>query len=730
MSEYYHHLLSSMSGAGQISSPQDAPQQATSTTSVGGGTGIAGSYQNIGYFTGFPEPIMFNSVPKASRSRRKSAQGVDHVKHRRTRSGCFTCRTRRVKCDETHPICDRCRKGKRLCNYPTDSPTTQSSTSSTKDASGTSQLHSPASSHDDREDHDDDNDHDLKLDTIIDEEEPDESTPSAQSKSRSSARRASAASKLHRIKTSVGRQGSETPSLEGTKVSSPATSTGTASVTPAAYNFPELTGLGSSERPEWAHLSQDVRFYLGYFCEHLTNYHYGILTDAHDFFGNILPALALENDALLYALVGFAAYHCTLRNPRGKMHQFLQYYNKSVTILLGFLKRKEDHSPATLLTILQLATIEEYLGDWINLMGHQRAAFEVLTKLYTPQSIIETPTGRTILSWYNRYDVFVGLMGGFAAALPEDWFTSLVSYYHSMSLQDPTNPLWKIEECSARLRLLSREVSLLVAKQSATPDQSYLDQHASISQRLGAWRDGWDPALSDPAYLVQDLGERAAERPESIVDVSVPGSLYQEPLFPVTLLSCEWHTVVILHECQRADIPTKGDGTEELQARLSEQAFAICRIVESIELWPSSPRGSLILTQACLALAALFLPHDAKHQIWIRRKFALLEALGCIFPIGMRNMMADLFEDPTCVRWWLPNNEGFSPVLRAVRAFADERNATSVSAQSENAPDVRHIFSKLHLSGLAKRGLSTTLAETHSPTTTTTEKMSKGKGKA
>ncbi|EHA55479.1 hypothetical protein MGG_12339 [Pyricularia oryzae 70-15] len=729
MSEYYHHLLSSMSGAGQISSPQDAPQQATSATSVGGGTGIAGSYQNLGYFTGFPEPIMVNSVPKASRSRRKSAHGVDHVKHRRTRSGCYTCRSRRVKCDETHPICDRCRKGKRECSYPTDSTTTQSSTSATKDASGTSQLNSPASSHDDREDFDDDNDHEFKLDTIIDEEEPNESTPSAQSKSRSSARRASAASKLHRIITSSGgRQGSETPSLEGTKASSPATSTGTASVTPAAYDLPELTGLGSSERPEWAHLPQDVRFYLGYFCEHLTNYHYGILTDAHDFFRTILPALALENEALLYALVGFAAYHCTLRNPRGKMHQFLQYYNKSVTILLGFLKRKEDHSPATLLTILQLATIEEYLGDWINLMGHQRAAYEVLTKLYTPQSIIATPTGRTILSWYNRYDVFVGLMGGFAAALPEDWFTSLVSYYQSMSLQDPANPVWKIEECSARLRLLSREVSLLVGKQSATPDQSYLDQHASISQRLGAWRDGWDPALSDPAYLVQDLGERTAERPDSIVDVLVPGSLYQGPLFPVTLLSCEWHTVVILHECQRADIPTQDDGTEELQARLSEQAFAICRIVESIELWPSSPRGSLILTQACLALAALFLPHDAKHQIWIRRKFALLEALGCIFPLGMRNMMAELFEDASCVRWWLPNNEAFSPVLRAVRAFADERNATAVSAQSESAPDVRHIFSKLHLSGLTRRGPSTTLAETHSPTTS--EKRSKGKGKA
>jgi hypothetical protein len=83
-------------------------------------------YQSLGYFTGFPEPIMYNA-PKSQRNRRKSAPGLDHIKHRRTRSGCFTCRNRRVKvsynpssslyvfqsmsdsmgqCDEARPICE------------------------------------------------------------------------------------------------------------------------------------------------------------------------------------------------------------------------------------------------------------------------------------------------------------------------------------------------------------------------------------------------------------------------------------------------------------------------------------------------------------------------------------------------------------------------------------------------------------------------------------------------
>lgn len=32
-----------------------------------------------------------------SRGKRRSIPGPDHVKHRRTRSGCYTCRQRRVK---------------------------------------------------------------------------------------------------------------------------------------------------------------------------------------------------------------------------------------------------------------------------------------------------------------------------------------------------------------------------------------------------------------------------------------------------------------------------------------------------------------------------------------------------------------------------------------------------------------------------------------------------------
>ena len=46
----------------------------------------------------FEQDEMSSHAPKSAvRMRRRTQAGADHVKHRRTRSGCYTCRSRRVK---------------------------------------------------------------------------------------------------------------------------------------------------------------------------------------------------------------------------------------------------------------------------------------------------------------------------------------------------------------------------------------------------------------------------------------------------------------------------------------------------------------------------------------------------------------------------------------------------------------------------------------------------------
>ncbi|KAK4450076.1 adhesion and hyphal regulator 1 [Podospora aff. communis PSN243] len=695
MSDYYHHFLSSMAGVGgqPTANPLESPQPMAQPSSMPPtAQGMPNPYQSLGYFTGFPEPIMFNA-PKAQRSRRKSAPGLDHIKHRRTRSGCYTCRSRRVKCDENHPTCERCRKGKRECNYPEPTPTKGSGTTS-KDSSGPSQQTSPSSSPGD--DDDDGLEHDLKLDPIVDEDEEEPESATTQSSAPIfPLRRSSTASSfsLQRV-TSSHRQESETPSFEGNVSSaSPSIAAGAGGgLTPTALQLSDSVFVTPGTRPDWSFLPQELQFYLRYYVENITSYHYCIVSNTDDFFRTTLPSLALRNEPLLYAVVGFAAYHHMLKNPSGQISEFLQYYNRSVTLLLAFLKKKERHSVTTLLTILQLATIEEYLGDWVNLMGHQKAAFELLTQLFTPQTIAQTSLGRTIMRWYARFDVFIGIMGSFPTSLSRAWFSTVADFCSGQAAANPSNVTWKIEACDARLRLISMEMALLFGKgasQEVTREE-YAVEHDRLTDALNGWKKVWENTLNDPAHLVMDVGTDAMDV-DDIVSPG-PGLLFRPPLFAATILNCEWHSISLMHASQSAS-----DTSEETRAALVEHANAICRTCATVEGWQQSPPGSLIILHPCLAIAALFVQPDAKHHMWIRKKLALLEGMGYISPITMRRRMAELFRDDSCIRWWLPNDEGFTPTVQNIRAFADERNATAVSAQSENVRQIRNVFSKMHI---------------------------------
>ncbi|KAK3318483.1 hypothetical protein B0H66DRAFT_239744 [Apodospora peruviana] len=627
MSDYYHHFLSSMAGVGghpTVNQPEGSPPTQLHQAMPMAGPPISNPYQSLGYFTGFPEPIMFNA-PKAQRSRRKSAPGLDHIKHRRTRSGCYTCRSRRVKCDEIHPICERCRKGKRECIYPEPAPSKGSSGLGSRDSTGQSQQTSPSSSHG-GDDDDDDAGQESNLDPIMDEEDEPESATTQSSAPIFPLRRPSTTSLFGLQRVATGsRQDSETPSFERNKgSSSPSALASTANpLAPGAIHLPESPT--SSARPDWSFLPHELQVYLNYFYENITHYHYCMVNDSYNFFRSILTGMAIRNEALLYAVVGFAAYHHTLKNPDGRIREFLQYYNRSVSLLLTHLKRKEKHNVATLLTILQLATIEEYLGDWVNLMGHQKAALEVLTQLFTPRTVMQSPISRMMLTWYGRFDVFIGIMGSFEASLPREWFTTSLEYYDSMAAAEPANMGWKIEAASAQLRLISMEMSHLFGKgaKQEVSEQEYIAEHRKLSNVLNGWKDGWDPALEDPAYLVTEFPNDRALDPDDIVNPFVSGTLFRPPLFASTILSCEWHSIALMHESQAVS-----EASEEARVALMEHAYAICQICETVEFWPHSPAGSLIILHPCLAIASLFVPRDTRHHMWIRTKFALLEGMG------------------------------------------------------------------------------------------------------
>lgn len=233
--------------------------------------------------------------------------------------------------------------------YPEASPQTS------KDLQ-TGQRESPTSSNE----FEDDASPDTRLAPILDEDEPDSSAGGSHQPTHpmKSLRRMNTASLLNmkRLMTR-NRETSETPSQEEMRSASSTMSGTTAfDATPTTASTPDRM---FAVRPDWTHLPSDFRVHLDYYVENITHWKYGVHRDFQNFFQTTFISLALWNEPLLYAIVGFSAYKRMLKDPKGKIQDFLQYYTHSVTLLLGLLQKKEaKYDVATLLTILQLATLE------------------------------------------------------------------------------------------------------------------------------------------------------------------------------------------------------------------------------------------------------------------------------------------------------------------------------------------------------------------------------------
>ena len=110
-----------------------------------------------------------------------------------------------------------------------------------------------------------------------------------------------------------------------------------------------------------SHLTEDLRFYLIFHQEVLTFRHYLLRNWCDRFVHQTITELALQYEPLLYAVVGFAAYHHSVQSGSGELYSFLKYYNKALSLLRESLGSGEKHSEATLVTVLVLTTFEVWI---------------------------------------------------------------------------------------------------------------------------------------------------------------------------------------------------------------------------------------------------------------------------------------------------------------------------------------------------------------------------------
>ena len=458
-------------------------------------------------------------------------------------------------------------------------------------------------------------------------------------------------------------------------------------------------------------LRSDAQKYLQFHRDFLTFYHYFFKHDSMDWIHTELIDEALSYEPLQHAVVGFAAYHYEMRRPNAKLGHFLNYHSRALSQLRQSLELSQPYTVAMLLTVLQLATFEECLGDWVNLVGHHRAAHSMLTQLYTPETLQQTATGRMIFTWFARMDVIASLMGGKDASLTREWYKVNADYATAAIDIDPQNDIdieGYLNAFVASNRLIGYDMARLYSR-VPTGDISIEDFHtenAKIVERLEKFKKDIEK-LNDDYYTVQEFpaAERWPLTDADIVNPYIPGGLYRDALWPMNFMWIDWYAIDLMQRYQ-ASLILRQPPPPELEALSLEQ----CRIYEAVSRWPDAPEGSILGAHASIALAAVFLKKDERHTMWMRRKLAAVERLGYVYPPHYRSQMARLWgltvaevgEEDSVEDWWLPNEEGKLPILSEIRKVVGDRNKAGedsgiLAKEVEDVRDIKAIFDKLDL---------------------------------
>lgn len=246
-----------------------------------------------------------------------------------------------------------CAKGARECVYP-EPPSATKSTSSSK----LSQSQKPTDDSDSSSGDCEENEHEQSpSEGVSTSEQENKHVPS--DAGQGLLKKKESQPILHQVHTapsSIAKEKSLSPSADEASVISKSWST--SRTFNGSGKLSSVSPVESQDHSGFSNLPREMQYYLNYHQQYINHHHYFFKHDATHFVNTTLLELALEYEPLLYAVVGFAAYHMTLRKPNGKVQDFLGYYNRSVQLLLKSLRDDQKHTDATILTILQLAAFE------------------------------------------------------------------------------------------------------------------------------------------------------------------------------------------------------------------------------------------------------------------------------------------------------------------------------------------------------------------------------------
>lgn len=272
-----------------------------------------------------------------------------------------------------------------------------------------------------------------------------------------------------------------------------------------------------------------------------------------------------------------------------------------------------------------LTSFQEFLGDWVNLLGHQRAAYQILTDLFTPQTIMQDETRRKIINWYIRFDLFAGMMSGGETSLDRAWFAAAADFYERQTKDRPKDFGALFEKYFATNRLLANDIALLFAgkAKNTISDEDFATGLQRLTAELATYGQTIETAFTDSSCFVKDFPNAPPPSDDDLFDYREPNLLHAGELSPMNFVLTDHWAVDLMFKYKASVAMGQAPSTE-----LTNIAMKKCKMFEAIQYGEEGGSTAVLGCQASLGIMALFLPKEARYTMWCRRKLVDIERLG------------------------------------------------------------------------------------------------------
>lgn len=260
-------------------------------------------------------------------------------------------------------------------------------------------------------------------------------------------------------------------------------------------------------------------------------------------------------------------------------------------------------------------------------MGHRRAAHQILTDLFTPETIMQGATRRRILSWYSRFDILTGSMAGDLLHLGREWYAAQSEFSSCQARDRPDDMEARINSYIATSRLLHTDgISVVAArKRNVINDEEFAARTARLAEEYSKFSQVLNLVSADPSNFFKSW-PRSSPEETSITDVGDPKFLFKAESFAKNYVLADWWTFDLYFKQQVASVQRQPPTPEMVGL-----AVRACKIIDAIfENCDQGPPGAILGCQSSLRVAALFLPKEKRYTDWARRKFALIEQHGSV----------------------------------------------------------------------------------------------------